>query len=117
VAAVISHDELRRKIDSGEKFTLVDALQPGYYHTGHLPGAINIPVGQVAELAPTMLPDKNADIVVYCGGPTCNAAEKAATELAALGYTSVRDYKQGKQGWKEAGGKLESGSLPASIRL
>ena len=66
----ISRDELKEKIDRKDNFVLVEALAQATYDHAHLPGAINIPPDQVAALAPTLLPDKDADIVVYCGSPT-----------------------------------------------
>ena len=66
----ISRDELKQKIDRKDDFILVEALAKVTYDHTHLPGAINIPPDQVAALAPTLLPDKSADIVVYCGSPT-----------------------------------------------
>jgi rhodanese-related sulfurtransferase len=67
---LISRDELKAWLDRGAKFTLVEALPPPAYRSGHLPGAISLPPIQVRELAPKRLPDKSADIVVYCAGPT-----------------------------------------------
>jgi len=58
------------KIDLGDKFLLVETLPTVAYHHGHLPGAINLPPDQVQQLAPTLLPDKSAEIVVYCASPT-----------------------------------------------
>jgi len=66
----ISRDELKMKIDRGEKFLLVETLPAATYHHAHLPGAVNLPPDQVTQLAPTLLPDKGADIVVYCASPT-----------------------------------------------
>lgn len=66
----ITRDELKAKIDRGDKFFLVETLAKEYYRHTHLPGALNLPPDQVAELAPTMLPDKSAEIVVYCASPT-----------------------------------------------
>jgi len=66
----ISSDELKAKMDRKDDFVLVEALAKASYDHAHLPGAINIPPDQVADLAPTLLPDKNADIVVYCASPT-----------------------------------------------
>jgi len=66
----ISRDELKAKMDRKDDFVLVEALAKATYDHAHLPGAINIPPDQVADLAPTVLPDKNADIVVYCASPT-----------------------------------------------
>ena len=68
--AQISRDELRARLDRGDQFTLVEALPPPSYRSGHLPKAINLPPIQVAELASKRLPDKGADIIVYCASPT-----------------------------------------------
>jgi rhodanese-related sulfurtransferase len=66
----ISRDDLRAKIDRGEEFALVETLPEVAYHHAHLPGAINLPPDRVKELAPRLLPDKSAEIVVYCSSPT-----------------------------------------------
>ena len=63
----ISRDELKQKIDREDDFLLVETLPAATYHHAHLPGAINLPPDQVRELAPRLLPDKAAEIVVYCG--------------------------------------------------
>jgi len=68
--ATISRDELKMKIDRGEQFLLVETLPAATYHHAHLPGAINLPPDQLKQLAPALLPDKGADIVVYCANPT-----------------------------------------------
>ncbi len=66
---LISLDELKAKIDRGDDFVLLEALAPEYYRKEHLPGAKNLPYERVAELAPELLPDKNADVVLYCMSP------------------------------------------------
>ena len=70
MVATISRNELREKIDRREQFLLVETLPETAYHHAHLPGAINLPPDQVTVLAPTLLPDKDAEIVVYCASPT-----------------------------------------------
>jgi rhodanese-related sulfurtransferase len=65
----ITRDELKAKMDRGEDFALVDTMPKMYYRHSHLPGAINLPVDNVRELAPKLLPDKDAEIVVYCIDP------------------------------------------------
>jgi rhodanese-related sulfurtransferase len=70
MAATITREELKAMMDRGDQFTLVETLPEDMYHDKHLPGAINVPTEEVRQLAPTRLPDKNADIVVYCGGFT-----------------------------------------------
>jgi rhodanese-related sulfurtransferase len=66
VVANIGRDELRAKMDRGDPFILLEVLAPQYYRHSHLPGALNLPPGKVAEMAPDLLPDKNAEIVLYC---------------------------------------------------
>lgn len=66
----ISRDDLKAKIEGGENFTLVETLPETSYHHAHLPGAINLPPDRVKELAPQLLPDKAAEIIVYCANPT-----------------------------------------------
>ena len=66
----ISRDELKQKIDRGDNFQLVETLPETAFHHAHLPGAINLPPDRVRELAPVLLSDKEADIVVYCAKPS-----------------------------------------------
>jgi len=68
--STISRDELKTKIERRDNFLLVETLPRTAYQHAHLPGAINLPPDQVPQLAPTLLPDKAADIVVYCAKPT-----------------------------------------------
>ena len=70
MAKTISRDELKEKLDRHDDFLLVETLAPTAYHHNHLPGAINLPPDKVATLAPQLLPDRNAEIVVYCASPT-----------------------------------------------
>lgn len=66
----ISRDELKAKIDRNDQFLLVETLAKTSYDHAHLPGAINLPPDSVSAEAPRVLPDKNAEIVVYCASPT-----------------------------------------------
>jgi rhodanese-related sulfurtransferase len=68
--STIDRDELKLKIDRGDDFYLVETLPVEAYRHAHLPGAINLPPDRVGELASSVLPDKTADIVVYCASPT-----------------------------------------------
>jgi rhodanese-related sulfurtransferase len=105
----ITRDELSSAIEAGD-VVVVEALGPQYYEDAHLPGAINIPHTQVAELAPALLPDKDAAIVTYCSNTACQNSEVAARQLEALGYTNVRKYAEGKEDWRDAGLPLEAGA-------
>ena len=68
--SLISREELKAKLDRGDDFVLVEALPPPHYREGHLPKAINLPSIQVTQLAPKRLPNRTAEIVVYCASPT-----------------------------------------------
>ena len=65
----ISQAELARAL-SRRAVTLVDVLSPESFAAAHLPGAINLPVADIPRRAASMLPDRDAPIVTYCGGPT-----------------------------------------------
>jgi rhodanese-related sulfurtransferase len=69
VTASIGREGLKAKIDRGDDVVLVETLDPEYYEDAHLPGALNLPPDQIGELAPQILPDKDANIVVYCMSP------------------------------------------------
>jgi rhodanese-related sulfurtransferase len=62
-------EEVRRRAGTSG-FTLVDVLPAASYEEGHLPGAWSLPVADIPSRARALLPDLDADIVVYCGGPT-----------------------------------------------
>jgi len=66
----ISREELKKKIERKDPFILVETLAPVAYEHAHLPGAINLPPDQVSVLAPKLLPNKEAEIIVYCASPT-----------------------------------------------
>lgn len=102
----ISRDDLKAAIDAGT-VTVVEALPPTYYDAEHLPGALNLPHDRVDELAPTVLPDTSAAVVVYCSNTACQNSTIAARRLEELGYTDVAEYEQGKQDWIEAGLPVE----------
>ena len=106
----ISREELKGKLDRGEGVVLVETLGPAHYEDAHLSEAINIPHTQVDELAPRLLPDKAAPIVVYCSNRACQNSPQAARRLEELGYSSVYDYEEGKQDWIESVLPTESGA-------
>ncbi|WP_088343279.1 MULTISPECIES: rhodanese-like domain-containing protein [Rhodomicrobium] len=109
----IVREEIKRLLDNGEPLTLVEALPEKYYRHAHLPGALNIPHDRTRELAPAMLPDKDAPIVVYCANEPCRNSTIAAGELEAMGYRNVREYAGGKQDWIDAGLPVVKGALAA----
>lgn len=70
MTATITREELHSKLERGDDFTLVETLPKENYRHSHLPTAVNLPPDQVRELASEILPDKGAEIVVYCAKPS-----------------------------------------------
>ena len=64
--ATISRDELRRKIERGDSFTLFEVLPEPYYRKHHIPGAVHMPPNDVEATVSRVAPDKDAEIVLYC---------------------------------------------------
>ena len=62
----ISTEDLKAKLDRKDPITVVETLAPERYREAHLPGALNIPPEKIKELAPQLLPNKDAEIVTYC---------------------------------------------------
>jgi rhodanese-related sulfurtransferase len=114
MSETINRNELKAKIDRGDKFWLAETLEWEKFENGHLPGAVHLPPDRIAEAAPKVLPDKAGEIVVYCSSPACTASEDAARELRGLGYRNVRRYVGGVQDWTQAGLPVEREPLTAS---
>lgn len=97
----VTREELRQKMERGDDFVLVDALSTQNYQSSHLLGAINLPLEFVDE-AERVIPDKAAEIIVYCMNPDCAASREEVRELREMGYENVRHYAGGKQHWIKA---------------
>ncbi|PWE32518.1 sulfurtransferase [Maritimibacter sp. 55A14] len=105
----ISRDQLKAKLDRADVFVLVDTLPDTHYRKSHLPGAINIRSDDIVSEAPIRIPDRDTEIVVYCGNGPCMRSSLAADRLLQLGYRKVRDYHEGKADWIEARLPVEAG--------
>ena len=109
----VTADELLRKIEGGGSFVLVDALAPMVYAHSHLPGAINLPPADVDPVrVAKRIPDRAAEIVVYCSSPQCDESVATAKRLQELGYANVWHYPGGKNEWRDAGLPLERAGKP-----
>ncbi|MBI2654388.1 rhodanese-like domain-containing protein [Candidatus Woesearchaeota archaeon] len=102
----IAIEQLLEMIENKENFKLVEVLKEEGYKEGHIPGAINIPVDNLKEMAPKQL-EKTDAIVVYCASYQCHASTNAARILLDMGYNKVLDFKASKKGWVDAGFELE----------
>jgi rhodanese-related sulfurtransferase len=103
----ITVDELEQMKNSDREFRLVDVLGESHYENGHIPGAENIPLNEIAETALEEI-DKDEEVVVYCKDEDCGASPKAAEKLEKLGYKNIKDFKGGLKAWEEAGNSVES---------
>ena len=85
-------------------FVLLDVRSPEAYADGHVAGAVNLPHRRITESNLAAYPP-GTTFVVYCNGPHCNGADKAAVRLARLGRP-VKKMIGGIEGWKDEGFEL-----------
>jgi rhodanese-related sulfurtransferase len=104
----IDRTTLHRKLNSAHPPVLLEALPQRYFDDKHLPGAKQFPHDQIDAAAARLLPDKGAEIVVYCANAQCRNSHVAAQRLLQLGYASISVYGGGKQDWEEGGLPFES---------
>lgn len=86
---------------------VVDTRSLESWNQGHVPGAIHLPTSQIAKQAAELI-DRDKTVVVYCWGPGCNGAQKAAVEFARLGYT-VKEMLGGFEYWAREGWAVQTG--------
>ncbi|WP_018654268.1 rhodanese-like domain-containing protein [Actinomadura flavalba] len=86
---------------------IIDTRSRAAWDEGHLPGALHLPTAQIPDRAAALVP-AGTDVVVYCWGPACNGATKAALALARLGY-AVREMLGGFEYWAREGLPYERG--------
>ena len=98
----IKANQLKKKIEAGGNFELIDVLNKNSFDVKHVPNSKSIPVSEIENRAPKELPDKNKEIIVYCASKTCQASPTAAKKLVEMGYTKVIDFEDGLAGWQDA---------------
>jgi rhodanese-related sulfurtransferase len=107
--------DLQSRRKANPALVLLEALPEKYYEDGHLPGARHFPHDQARALAPQVIPDRTAEVVVYCASATCQNSHIAARTLRSLGYANVAVYASGKEDWRAAGLALESSREAATV--
>ena len=93
----ISIAELKKAI-AEKKVTVIDVNGGESFKNGHIPTAVNFASVQ-GDLGAALPKDKDALIVAYCGGPSCNAYTRAANAATKLGYSNVKHLSAGIRGW------------------
>jgi rhodanese-related sulfurtransferase len=99
--------DVKRRMDAGEKFVLVDVREESEWSRGHLPGAIHLGRGIIERDIEQRVPDTGAKMILYCGGGFRSAL--SADNLQKMGYTNVESMDGGWKGWLEAGLPTEKG--------
>jgi rhodanese-related sulfurtransferase len=94
-------NEVKARLDRGEKILLVDVREESEYAKDHLPGAIHLGKGIIERDIEERVPDYDARMVLYCGGGFRSAL--AADNLQKMGYTQVLSMDGGVRGWREKG--------------
>jgi rhodanese-related sulfurtransferase len=100
----ITKEELKKWMDEGRDFVLIDTLGPESYKKHHLPGAKMIDAHEVdfVERVKAAVADRETPIVVYCASFECQLSPHAAKMLADAGFSRVYDYEGGIADWKES---------------
>jgi rhodanese-related sulfurtransferase len=93
--------DVKRRIDSGEKFLLVDVREDNEWANGHLPKAVHMGRGIIERDIEGAVPDTNTKLILYCGGGFRSAL--VADNLQEMGYTNVESMDGGWKGWVGAG--------------
>jgi rhodanese-related sulfurtransferase len=109
---LISHDELKRKLECKDNFKLVMALGAWEYRAKHIPGSLHFLTPEEALASLT----QDDEIVVYCSSYDCIASVLAYKYLVHHGYMHVRRYAGGILDWEEAGYPLEGEMVEKGVR-
>jgi rhodanese-related sulfurtransferase len=97
----VTIDDVRRSRDSGEKFHLVDVREDSEWNSSRAAGSVHLGKGIIERDVEAAIPDRNAKIVLYCGGGFRSAL--SADALQKMGYTNVFSLAGGWRAWKESG--------------
>jgi rhodanese-related sulfurtransferase len=93
--------DVKRRLEAGEKFLLVDVREDNEWARGHLPGAVHLGKGIIERDIEQRVLDSSAKVILYCGGGFRSAL--VADNLQKMGYTNVESMDGGWKGWLEAG--------------
>lgn len=97
--------EVKAKLDRGERFAFIDVREDHEFAKDHAKGARHIGRGILERDIETEIPDRQTEIVLYCGGGYRSAL--SADSLTQMGYTNVRSMIGGIRAWREAGYPIE----------
>lgn len=92
-------DEVKDKIEGGDKFLLIDVREESEFAKDHLPGAVHMSKGVIERDIEARVPELNAPMILYCGGGYRSAL--AADNLQKMGYANVISMDGGIREWRE----------------
>jgi rhodanese-related sulfurtransferase len=92
---------IKKKLDAGERIIIIDTREDNEWARGHIPNAVHLGKGVIERDIEKVIPDKDATVVLYCGGGYRSAL--AADNLQKMGYRNVISMDGGWRGWTEAG--------------
>jgi rhodanese-related sulfurtransferase len=101
----ITPDNVRGKLSGGVQFHLVDVREDREWDNGHIRGAIHLSRGILERDVETVIPDRGAEIVLYCGGGYRSAL--SGDNLQKMGYTNVKSMAGGWREWIERNYEIE----------
>jgi rhodanese-related sulfurtransferase len=100
-------DTVKKRMDRGDKFVLVDVREESEFAKDHLPGAIHLGKGVIERDIEARVPELETEMILYCGGGFRSAL--AADNLQKMGYSNVISMDGGIRGWREKGYTLIRG--------
>jgi rhodanese-related sulfurtransferase len=101
-------EDVKKRLDRGEKLTLIDVREESEFAKDHLPGSIHLGKGIIERDIEMRVPDFAQEIILYCGGGFRSAL--SADNLQKMGYKNVISMDGGIRGWREKNYPLEAGA-------
>ncbi len=100
-------DEVKARLDRGEKLVLVDVREDREFDADHIPGSVHLGRGIIERDIEAKYPELNTELILYCGGGFRSAL--AADNLQKMGYSNVISMDGGIRDWREKQFPLEKG--------
>lgn len=101
----ISVEETMERLNSGDEMQLIDVREDNEWEKGHAVGAVHLGKGIIERDIEKLVPGKETELILYCGGGYRSAL--AAEALQRMGYYDVSSMAGGWRAWQEAGGEVE----------
>lgn len=110
---ILTREELKTKLDNGDNFKLIMAMDQYAFDLMHIPGSLHY--DRIQDAAENLSPDE--EIVVYCSNVLCQASVRAYLYLRSMGFRNIYRYAGGLIEWQEAGYPLEGSMAAPSMEM